>query len=164
MECGIDVTRALKVGQWGAKGVALRITGSYRGGNLSARKEPDFNVLRSPFHGIYTTPNIIESVSKGSCRPINDTTSRTVVFRTVRGVNCSCHVIFRNRTLAPCVKCHVICCLVVDTFNNVDFAIGWPVCTVRPESWPDTACTARHMCQVRYEKALGKFKVRFHPS
>jgi hypothetical protein len=66
--------------------------------------------------------------------------------------------------LAFGMKSHGVYRLVADTLNDIDLAIGRPVCAKGPERRPDTACIAGHVGQIGNEKALGEFKIGLDPS
>jgi len=62
------------------------------------------------------------------------------------------------------MKSHGIYYLIADTLNDINLAIVGPVLAECPESRPNTACIARHVSQIGYEKALGEFKIGFDAS
>ena len=51
------------------------------------------------------------------------------------------------------VQGHVICLLVVYTFNNIDFSLVGPIWTHRPECWPGATDASRHVCHIQDEEA-----------
>lgn len=162
VEMVVNVARFGKSGRRGTPSRRIRSATSDIPGDARAREEPDIDDSPCPFGSVDAASSIVEAVAIGGVVVTSDGTAG--VGRLARSFDVAVGSLdfaaepegLDGAAIAG-VEGHLVGGLVVDAFNDVDFAVAGPVGAEHPESWPRPADTAWHMGQVKNHQPLGVF-------
>ena len=130
---------------------------TYRG-RIVAVPPPDRDTLRSPFHGVYGATVVVELVAVRLSRGFVEGAALVAVHSDIAvfGIGLKEPVAaIGHGTRGGRVERHEVLRLIVDTFDNVNFAIVGPVGTKGPEGWPGSTNAPGHVAEVDDKQAVG---------
>jgi hypothetical protein len=141
LECVFNVAGTGELGSWFAPAAGIRAVTENIGRNRVAWEEVNADGFGGPLSRIYTPADLVQACTVALGRRMFDGASRILglVLGIDIAVSCSHRTrklggIFTNLAAWTCVKGHAIVRLVVHAFEDVDFAVFWPVGTGGPES------------------------------
>lgn len=155
LEALVEVARALQMGHGSAKGGRVGLAAGDGLGDVAAREVPDLEEISSPLHGIHTATVLVEGVSGRALVALDHTADGAGGISTLAGGHVAEHfVIAADIARAAGVEDNLVRLVLVDTLNDIDFAVMRPVGANRPERGPRSTDAAGHVCEVDNIQAL----------
>jgi hypothetical protein len=142
------VAGAIEEGSGDPEGRHIRTALDDGRGNFAAREDPDRNVIGGQLHGVHPATGIVKGGSEGARAGV-DSAADLVSAPTALGTNQGAvHLAGSDIAGATSVQDDLAVRHLVDTLDDVDFAVVRPVGAIGPEGRPRATSAAGHVLQV----------------
>lgn len=160
VEVRVNVTVSSEFGCWSSPGRWVRATTGDVGGNTGVREEPNTDGVAGPLSGIDAATMLVEPVSVRGRASARDSTSSILRLAgsldvAVASLDVTAKAGIIDRATRTGVQSHLVGGLVVNTLDDVNFAVVRPIGTDHPERRPGTANTAGHVVQIQDHQTMG---------